>query len=105
MSSYQYNASNELASNSGGSFTYDANGKTLTDPSGKSYAWDVDNRAGASGCTRQRGGWLQVPSLRKTNPEIRPAAPGSTNYLYDRPNSVEDVECATLERTNPTRLD
>jgi hypothetical protein len=42
MSSYQYNASNELTSNSGGSFTYDANGKTLTDPSGKSYAWDVD---------------------------------------------------------------
>ena len=27
-----------------GSYTYDANGNTLSDPSGKSYSWDFDNR-------------------------------------------------------------
>jgi hypothetical protein len=27
-----------------GSYTYDNNGDTLTDPSGKSYTWDFENR-------------------------------------------------------------
>ena len=27
-----------------GSYTYDNNGNTLTDPSGKSYTWDFENR-------------------------------------------------------------
>jgi RHS repeat-associated protein len=44
VSSYSYNASNELTSNSLGSYTYDNNGNTLTDPSGKSYIWDFENR-------------------------------------------------------------
>jgi RHS repeat-associated protein len=41
---YNYNSSNELTSNSLGSYTYDANGNTLADPSGKSYTWDFENR-------------------------------------------------------------
>jgi len=36
--------SNELTSNSSGSYAYDANGNTLSDPSGKSYTWDFENR-------------------------------------------------------------
>jgi hypothetical protein len=27
-----------------GSYTYDNNGNTLTDPTGKSYTWDFENR-------------------------------------------------------------
>ena len=34
----------ELTSSSSGSYTYDANGNTLSDPSGKSYSWDFENR-------------------------------------------------------------
>ena len=44
MPSYQYNASNELTSSSLGSYSYDNNGNTLSDASGKSYAWDFENR-------------------------------------------------------------
>jgi YD repeat-containing protein len=42
VSSYSYNASNELTSNSVGSYTYDANGNTLSDASGKQYTWDFE---------------------------------------------------------------
>jgi hypothetical protein len=42
--SYSYNPSNELTANSSGSYTYDNNGNTLTDASGKSYTWDFENR-------------------------------------------------------------
>ena len=44
MPSYSYNSSNELTQSSNGSYTYDANGNTLSDPSGKSYSWDFENR-------------------------------------------------------------
>jgi RHS repeat-associated protein len=44
VSSYSYNASNELTSSSSGSYTYDDNGNTLTDAGGKSYTWDFENR-------------------------------------------------------------
>jgi len=44
VSSYSYNASNELTSNSSGNYSYDANGNTLTDASRKSYTWDFENR-------------------------------------------------------------
>jgi RHS repeat-associated protein len=41
---YSYNPSNELTSNSSGSYAYDANGNTLTDAQGRSYTWDFENR-------------------------------------------------------------
>ena len=44
MPTYSYNPSNELTANSSGSYTYDNNGNTLTDASGKSYTWDFENR-------------------------------------------------------------
>jgi hypothetical protein len=34
----------QLTANWNGSYTYDANGNTLADPSGKSYTWDLENR-------------------------------------------------------------
>jgi RHS repeat-associated protein len=42
--SCSYNPSNELVSSSNGSYTYDANGNTLTDAAGKQYTWDFENR-------------------------------------------------------------
>jgi YD repeat-containing protein len=41
---YNYNSSNELTSDSNGSFTYDNNGNTLTDAAGRGYTWDFENR-------------------------------------------------------------
>lgn len=41
---YNYNASNQLTSDSLGSYTYDNNGNTLTDPSSRSFTWDFENR-------------------------------------------------------------
>jgi RHS repeat-associated protein len=41
---YSYNSSNELTSNSTGSYTYDANGNTLSDAQGRSFTWDFENR-------------------------------------------------------------
>ena len=40
---YSYNPSNELTSNSSGSYTYDANGNTLMDPERHGYMWDFEN--------------------------------------------------------------
>ncbi|MGD0966609.1 MAG: RHS repeat-associated core domain-containing protein [Candidatus Acidiferrales bacterium] len=70
--------------------TYDANGNTLTDPSGKSYSWDFENRLVSAavpgtgtvafkydpfGRRIQKSSWL-----------------GTTNYLYDGPNLAEEVD-------------
>jgi hypothetical protein len=44
MSQYNYNPSNDLISTPSGSYTYDANGDTLTDASGKACTWDFENR-------------------------------------------------------------
>jgi len=52
---------------------YDANGNTLSDPSGKSYTWDFENRLTQAGGARHRNDDLQVRSLRQENPEVRPA--------------------------------
>ena len=72
---YNYNPSNELTSNSSGSYTYDNNGSTLTDASGKSYTWDFENRmvAGGGSGHRRRNHDVQVRSVRQAHPEIRPA--------------------------------
>ena len=90
MPNYNYNVSNELTSNSTGSYTYDANGNTLTDASGKSYSWDFENRmtqavvpgSGTAtfkydpfGRRIEKSSWL-----------------GTTNYLYDRVSILETTD-------------
>jgi RHS repeat-associated protein len=88
--SYNYNASNELTSSPSGSYTYDNNGNTLTDASGKSYTWDFENRLAqvvvpGSGTTTFR----YDPIGRR----IQKSGPlGTTNYLYDRASTVEEVD-------------
>jgi RHS repeat-associated protein len=89
---YSYNPSNELTSNSSGSYTYDANGNTLTDPSGKSYSWDFENRLsqvvnpGVGTTTFRYDPWGR--RLQKSGPL------GTTNYLYDRANLVNEINNA-----------
>ena len=41
---YSYNSSNELTATSNGSYSYDANGNTLTDDQGRRFTWDFENR-------------------------------------------------------------
>jgi RHS repeat-associated protein len=88
--SYSYNPSNELTANSTGSYTYDNNGNTLTDASGKSYTWDYENRliqaiVPGTGTTT----FKYDPFGRR----IQKSGPlGTTNYLYDGANLLEEVD-------------
>ena len=88
---YNYNLSNEMTSNSSGSYTYDANGNTLSDASGKSYTWDFENRLAQAVVPGTSGGTTSF----KYDPfgrRIQKSGPlGTTNYLYDGTNSIEEV--------------
>src|SRR5208337_677503 len=85
-----YNPSNELTSDSLGSYTYDANGNTLTDSSGKQYSWDFNNRLTQA----------IVPNVGTTTfrydpfgRRIQKSGPlGTTNYLYDGFNLLEEMD-------------
>src|SRR5580700_3955649 len=72
----------------------DANGNTLTDASGKSYTWDFENRLGQAVVPGTNGGTTTF----KYDPfgrRIQKSGPlGTTNYLYDGPNSVEEADGA-----------
>jgi RHS repeat-associated protein len=88
--SYSYNPSNELTASSNGSYTYDANGNTLSDPSGKSYTWDFENRL-----TQAVNPGVGTTTFRYDpfGRRIQKSGPlGTTNYLYDRMNSIEEVD-------------
>jgi len=81
-----------VTSNSWGSYSYDANGNTLSDPSGKSYSWDFENRLVSAvvpgsgtvtfkydpfGRRIQKASWL-----------------GTTNYLYEGRNLLEELDAS-----------
>ena len=89
---YSYNASNELTSNSNESYTYDANGNTLTDASGRSFTWDFENRLIQAVVPGTNGGTTTF----KYDPfgrRIQKSGPlGTTNYLYDGHNSIEEMD-------------
>jgi RHS repeat-associated protein len=89
---YIYNSSNELTSNSSGSYTYDANGNTLSDPSGKQYTWDFGNRLTQAVVPGTNGGTTTF----KYDPfgrRIQKSGPlGTTNYLYDGFQLIEDTD-------------
>jgi len=89
---YNYNASNELTSNSTGSYTYDANGNTLSDAQGRTFTWDFENRLTQAVVPGTNGGTTTFrydPFGRR----IQKSGPlGTTNYLYDGTNSVEEVD-------------
>ena len=70
----------------------DANGNTLSDPSGKSYTWDFENRLTQAVVPGTNGGTTTF----KYDPfgrRIQKAGPlGTTNYLYDGHNDIEEVD-------------
>jgi RHS repeat-associated protein len=70
----------------------DANGNTLSDPSGKSYTWDFENRLVQAVVPGTNGG----TTMFKYDPfgrRIQKSGPiGTTNYLYDGPNLLEEVD-------------
>jgi YD repeat-containing protein len=87
---YSYNTSNELTSNSTGSYTYDNNGNTLTDASGKSCTWDFESRM-ASAVVPGSGTvtFKYDPFGRRVE---KSSWLGTTNYLYDGINILETTD-------------
>jgi YD repeat-containing protein len=92
MSQYNYNPSNDLISTPSGSYTYDADGNTLTDASGKACTWDFENRlvqAVVPGTVTFKHDPLGR-RIQKSPPS------GATNYLYDgmssRANVAEELD-------------
>ena len=72
--------------------TYDASGNTLTDAQGRTFTWDFENRLTQAVVPGTNGGTTTFrydPFGRR----IQKSGPlGTTNYLYDGPNSVEEVD-------------
>jgi RHS repeat-associated protein len=91
---YSYNSSNELTQNSLGSYTYDANGNTLADPSGKSYTWDFENRLTQAVVPGTNGGTTTF----KYDPfgrRIEKISPTTTSiFAYDNDNLIETVNAS-----------
>jgi RHS repeat-associated protein len=97
VSSYSYNSSNELTSNSAASFTYDNNGNTLTrtDSAGtRNYIWDYENRL-ASVVLPGTGGTATFkydPFGRRIQKTFTQNSTTTvTNFLYDTANTVEEL--------------
>jgi YD repeat-containing protein len=67
--SYEYNVSNEITSTSIGTYSYDANGNTLTDPSGWTYTWDFENHLSQMTLPGGRNSRLQIRFIREAYPE------------------------------------
>jgi RHS repeat-associated protein len=92
VSPYNYNSSNELTSTPSGSYTYDANGNTLSDPSGKSYSWDFENRLTQAVVP---GTGTTIFKYDPFGRRIQKSGPlGTTNYLYDGENIIEEIDSA-----------
>jgi RHS repeat-associated protein len=90
VSPYSYNPSNELTSIPSASYTYDNNGNTLTKSGGTTYGWDFENRL-VSAVVPGTGtvAFKYDPFGRRIQ---KSSASGTTNYLYDGANSIEEVD-------------
>ncbi len=100
VSSYTYNSSNELTATPSATYTYDNNGNTLTktDSSGTtSYTWDTENRLtevtlpGTAGTVD----FKYDPFGRRVQKAFTQGGVTTvTDYLYDGPNLLEEVDNA-----------
>ena len=69
---------------------YDANGNALSDPSGKSYTWDFENRLISA---TNPGVGTTTFKYDPFGRRIQKSGPlGTTNYLYDGDNSIEEMD-------------
>jgi uncharacterized protein RhaS with RHS repeats len=86
-----------LKLNCTGSYSYDANGNTLSDPSGKAYTWDFENRMIQAIVPGTNGGTTTF----KYDPfgrRIQKSGPlGTANYLYDGIRVVEMTSATGAE--------
>src|SRR6202034_4949304 len=84
---------------------YDANGNTPSDPSGKSYFWDFENRLIQAVVPGTNGGTTTF----KYDPfgrRIQKSGPlGTTNYLYDGANVNEELDNAGNVLARYTQVD
>jgi RHS repeat-associated protein len=98
VNSYSYNASNELTATSAATFTYDANGNTLTkaDSTGtRNYTWDFENRLSSVALPGTSGTatFKYDPFGRRIQKAFtQTSTTTTTNYLYDGANSVEELD-------------
>jgi RHS repeat-associated protein len=98
VSPYQYNASNQLTSIPGTTYTYDNNGntKTKTTAAGTTtYTWDFENRLtqvalpGTTGTVTYK----YDPFGRRVQKAFtQGGTTTTTNYLYDGPNLLEEID-------------
>ena len=90
----KYRSSNELNSQPGVTYSYDANGNLIsrTDASGTtSYAWDVENRLAS--VTLPAGGGTVSYQYDPFGRRIEKVSPtGTTIYAYDGDNVVEELD-------------
>ena len=96
VSPYTYNASNQLTSTPGATYTYDNNGNTLTktDANGTTtYVWDFENRL--TSVTLPGSGGTVSFTYDPLGRRIRKVAPsGTTIYAYDGANIIEETDSA-----------
>jgi RHS repeat-associated protein len=91
VANYNYNSSNELTSNSTGSYTYDKDGEMLTRPDGTQFSWDYENRL--SQAVLPSGGGTVTFYYDPFGRRIQKSGPlGITNYFYDGPNILETAD-------------
>src|SRR5208282_5449468 len=69
---------------------YDANGNTLSDPSGKSYSWDFENRLVSTVIPGTGTVNFKYDTLGRLIQKSGPL--GATNYLYNGYNILEEVD-------------
>jgi YD repeat-containing protein len=69
---------------------YDANGNALSDPSGKSFTWDFENRLTQAVNPGVGTTTVRYDSFGRRIQKSRPL--GTTNYLYDGRSLLEEVD-------------
>jgi len=94
VAGHNYNSFNKLTWCANGSFAYDANGNSLADAQDRSFTWDFENRLVQAVVPGTNGGTTTFrydPFGRR----IQKSGPlGTTNYLYDGANDIEEVDNA-----------
>jgi RHS repeat-associated protein len=93
VSSYSNNSSNQLTSTSSGSYTYDANGNTLTNTTGSNttaYAWDYENRL-SSVTLPGSGGAVSFKYDPFGRRIYKSSSAGTSIYDYDGDNLIEET--------------
>jgi RHS repeat-associated protein len=97
VSPYSYNSSNELTSIPSLAYTYDSNGNTKTKSDGTQYTWDFENRL-TQVVMPGTGGTVTFkydPFGRRIQKAFtKNSTTTTTDYLYDGPNLVEEVDNA-----------